>query len=493
MLKTRQLILLAGLIFSELAHSQTCTILANPAIDTVCGCEALHLSNYASSPNNGLSFNGISGYLSTPSSVSLGTIANAMTISVWINVPNSTTNQKILGKTTVAFSGGYLMGLQNGSLYFELWNSTPTHYSLNVGTVATNGWVNLALTYLAGGKMFAYVNGVATDSVSVANFPVGTNTNPLIIGAAPWDISFFKLNGMVDEVRIYNSALSQAQILQEMNSQIPFNSAGLVAYYPMDEGTGAVANDLTGNGNNLSLVSSPSWLVPSTCPITSSFTYLWTPNLYINSASVPNPVFVNCVPGIYPYVVSAVNNVTNCIDSDTVTVVVQASPTVALGGDTIVCLASAPFPLTGNPAGGTFSGPGVIAGIFDPQIPNVSVDTIIYSYTNTTGCMNADTMIITVSLCNTVFENYSEKKNFLSPNPGSGKLLIDLESLISAGEMERISVRNVLGEEIIFLANPSLQLLTFEVDLSSHVPGVYFVTLETKQGGMFAQKYILEK
>ena len=61
------------------------------------------------------------------------------------------------------------------------------------------------------------------------------------------------------------------------------------------------------------------------------------------------------------------------------------------------CIDDAPVTLTGNPAGGTFSGPGISGNTFDPSIAGSGTHNIIYTYTSLlTGCTGIDTQSTTV-------------------------------------------------------------------------------------------------
>ena len=57
-------------------------------------------------------------------------------------------------------------------------------------------------------------------------------------------------NGKVDEVRIWNVARTDAEIQSNMSIELTGSEAGLVAYYPMNEGTGIVVEDMSSNSNN---------------------------------------------------------------------------------------------------------------------------------------------------------------------------------------------------------------------------------------------------
>jgi len=68
--------------------------------------------------------------------------------------------------------------------------------------------------------------------------------------------------GAIDEVRIYNKALTTADIqtlYQQTATSSSTNVPGLVAYWNFDEGSGTIAADSSGNGNNGTLVNGPSW------------------------------------------------------------------------------------------------------------------------------------------------------------------------------------------------------------------------------------------
>jgi hypothetical protein len=81
-----------------------------------------------------------------------------------------------------------------------------------------------------------------------------------------------------------------------------------------------------------------------------------------------------------------------------VVVTVNPLPVVTCPGNSSVCANAAPLALSGAlPAGGTYSGTGVTAGIFDPAIAGEGIHTITYSFTDINGCINTCTFPITVN------------------------------------------------------------------------------------------------
>ncbi|MBL7138839.1 MAG: hypothetical protein ISS17_08700 [Bacteroidales bacterium] len=86
-----------------------------------------------------------------------------------------------------------------------------------------------------------------------------------------------------------------------------------------------------------------------------------------------------------------------CTNSDTNTLTVFPLTTVTLPPLGNICINAAPIILSsGTPAGGTYSGPGVSGGVFDPAVAGVGIHQIIYTYTDGNTCTNSDTNTITV-------------------------------------------------------------------------------------------------
>jgi hypothetical protein len=133
-----------------------------------------------------------------------------------------------------------------------------TYLKLNGTTeLDTDRWYHIAATYGSSG-MKIYINGVleasnsATGSFSSnSNFALGRNYASSRI-----------LDGYLDEMSVFTVEVSQTTIREWMcksiNSSHP-NYASINGYWPMDEGSGTTTEDMSGNSNDGTLVSSPSW------------------------------------------------------------------------------------------------------------------------------------------------------------------------------------------------------------------------------------------
>ena len=165
---------------------------------------------------NALVFNGTNALVTINNSATLQ-LSTAMTLEAWVNpsVINSAWRD-------VIYKGNdnyYLEGT-SGNVGVPATGGTfgGSDAALNgTGILSANTWTYLAATY-DGTTLRLYVNGVQVASQAQTG-AITTSTNPLQIGGDSLYGQFFQ--GTIDEVRIYNVALTAAQIQTDMNTQIP--------------------------------------------------------------------------------------------------------------------------------------------------------------------------------------------------------------------------------------------------------------------------------
>ena len=94
-------------------------------------------------------------------------------------------------------------------------------------------------------------------------------------------------------------------------------------------------------------------------------------------------------------IIYSFTDVNSCSNSDTISTVVNTTPIVAFTSslDTAYCQNSGWKQLNAYPSGGTFLGSGVFNSKLYPDSANIGKDTLIYSYINSSGCVNYDTLI----------------------------------------------------------------------------------------------------
>ena len=162
-----------------------------------------------------LSFNGTSSRVTIPNSSTLQ-LSSGMTLEAWVDpttvssawrdvIEKGNDEYFMMGTTDhgSAAGGGGIIGGTYGQVF--------TGSGLPAST-----WTHLAVTY-DGSVVRLYLNGAMVDSVAHTGLIAGS-TNALTLGSDPFYGQYF--NGLIDEVRIYNKALTATQIQSDMTTAI---------------------------------------------------------------------------------------------------------------------------------------------------------------------------------------------------------------------------------------------------------------------------------
>lgn len=114
------------------------------------------------------------------------------------------------------------------------------------GELLSDGaWHHVAMTFDAQGgpeNLRLYVDGRFSASATAVG-PVLASSEPLFVGGGAGGV-YQTFRGAVDEVRVWNRALSEAEIRQGTVSRTRASQPGLLAYYPLDGST----REATGRG-----------------------------------------------------------------------------------------------------------------------------------------------------------------------------------------------------------------------------------------------------
>ncbi|MCB8952060.1 MAG: DUF11 domain-containing protein [Ardenticatenales bacterium] len=156
----------------------------------------------------GLQFDGSNDYLSGPTGNGMNPGA-AFTLAAWMYAPNAS-QEKMIGGKSDNTNSGYLLGYKSGDLYARVWDTSGQLFSLQGGSIASNTWVHLAMTWQTNGQFTIYVNGLPVGSMPAGPFMVGSNSVPFEWGRAPWGQYYF--NGKLDEGLYFRRALSAGEV-----------------------------------------------------------------------------------------------------------------------------------------------------------------------------------------------------------------------------------------------------------------------------------------
>jgi chitodextrinase len=210
------------------------------------------------------SFNGSSSTITVPDSASLD-LTTGMTLEAWVDPTVSDTGwHSVLFKEQPGMLT-YALYANAGSKspHGEAYLSGGTDVSVD-GTAALGAskWTHLAETY-DGSSLKLYVNGTLVKTTAAAGSLSTSNGAFRIGGNSIWGEYY---NGLVDDVRVYNRALSATEISTDMSTPLGGGAstpppaqqpAGLVAAYSLDQNGSTVA-DASGNGNT-GTVSGATW------------------------------------------------------------------------------------------------------------------------------------------------------------------------------------------------------------------------------------------
>jgi len=157
-------------------------------------------------------FDGTSSYISIVANSNLK-MQGAITLAAWIKpseFPSGNNCSNILSDHSSMYNNGKIFRFQSNRVEFLL----DAEGSKEVGYTWTelNVWKYIVATF-DGGQMKLYIDGVLTNFVDNSRL-IATNPNPILIGKSGWG-EYFK--GLIDQLRIYDRALTQAEITELYN------------------------------------------------------------------------------------------------------------------------------------------------------------------------------------------------------------------------------------------------------------------------------------
>jgi len=167
-----------------------------------------------------MKFDGVDDYVNASNSTSL-CISSNLTLSAWVKSASSDLpsgrRYRIIDKYYGSGYGldlldnsgrdAYRLFVSNGAVTSELYYYAPMPTS----------WTQVTGTY-NGSAMVLYVNGTVVNSTS-SNVVIRSENRPLSIGAFDSQSGYF-FNGSIDEVRVWNRALSADEIRQQYYSNL---------------------------------------------------------------------------------------------------------------------------------------------------------------------------------------------------------------------------------------------------------------------------------
>lgn len=190
------------------------------------------------------------------------------TISCWIKTTTVAGTPRIFAKRNGASGNGYEFWTGNGGNAGKFAinaQGTGTPSSISTAGYATNSiadgtWHHIAMVLDASSNrtIYGYVDGVLVNTgKTFATTSDFSNTLNFIVGATSTSTNTFKWAGQIDNVRIWNKAMTPTELVADMTSNIIGATTDLLAAWDFENITGTIVPDVSGNSHPGTLVGSP--------------------------------------------------------------------------------------------------------------------------------------------------------------------------------------------------------------------------------------------
>ncbi len=268
-------------------------------------------------------------------------------------------------------------------------NSPYVNYLGNI--IPLNGWSLVGFSF-DGTNLNTYINGVLSNTTTAPQgFQMNTlGTSGISVGVSDQANGFWNpFKGLIDDIGIWNRALTQQEITDLFNSQTCTTPIATIT---------PQGNTTFCQGGSINLNASTG----------AGYTYEWYKNGNLISGSIASSYAANQSGS---YTVKVINGSCNATSTAT-DVLVNPNPNVSF-----TTLASytdyqhSPITLIATPSGGTFSGQGVSGGIFNPSIAGLGKKSVTYNVINSNNCSgSAFQSTIVNDTLNTICSTYDTLK-----------------------------------------------------------------------------------
>lgn len=190
-----------------------------------------------SQSNQYLHFDKIDDYVEVPNASQYIAGSNAISMAGWFY-----TDQLAYGQGMMGFRGGgtgngemYLIQLDNGTIECRFINSSGFYeYVAPAFTIQPEVWQHVAWVY-TGTQVQLFIDGVLKGSKAAAGTITSTN-RPFGLGKSIFGTFNFVFGGRMDEVTLWNKALTATDIQDMMANELTGTEPGLQLYYKFNQG-----------------------------------------------------------------------------------------------------------------------------------------------------------------------------------------------------------------------------------------------------------------
>ena len=217
-----------------------------------------------------LNLDGATQYMSVADHANLDFgVSQNKTVTCWIKTTTNTGTPRIFAKRNATSGNGYEFWTGNGSNAGKFaMNMSGTGSPNNISTagfsttsIADGTWHHIALVLDASSSrtLYGYLDGVLVNtgktftSVS-SDF---SNTLNFIVGATSDAGKSYRWAGQIDNVRIWNNAMTATELQADMVTTLTGPTSNLLASWDFENISGTTVPDISGNNHPGTLVGSP--------------------------------------------------------------------------------------------------------------------------------------------------------------------------------------------------------------------------------------------
>ena len=215
-----------------------------------------YFSNIGSINNFSMNFDGSNDYIDCGQATSNNILSNNATWMAWVkcdnlNTPQVITSKWVSGSNTQWAFGRFHQNNQSGEFYLTLRGSNGSynsHFSSGFN-LQPNEWSHISIVWDQD-SLYFYKNGVFLNAEYTGQYNLNQTSGNLLIGAQNNSPQEYFWDGKLDDIQIWNKALTQQEIQNYINCPPHNNEIGLVRYWNFEEGVGNQIIDQSSSGIN---------------------------------------------------------------------------------------------------------------------------------------------------------------------------------------------------------------------------------------------------
>ena len=164
---------------------------------------------------NALAFDGVDDYVNAGNNASLNFVSQDFTITMWIEPATIIPAAQTLFIRGLYQTDGYNFEMRTNRIWMRTEQAGAEQNTFTTNSIIANQWQHIVMVR-NGSSVTLYRNNINITSSAATHINPLTSTRDALIGIYGYTSSPF--NGSIDEVRIYNRALSADEIAMQYNS-----------------------------------------------------------------------------------------------------------------------------------------------------------------------------------------------------------------------------------------------------------------------------------